>query len=319
MLDPRSLIRFEADATAEDLRPGPLVIAMGAFIDAGATARLLGEHLTTSSRARVLCSFDIDQLLDYRSRRPAMVFESNRFVSYEDPALVLYAMEDRDGTPYYLLVGPEPDYQWERMVEALRIVLDALRVTLVVSAHGIPMAVPHTGRDHRSSTDPTLIGNAESPFGTVQVPASFSSLLELRLGEVGRDAVGYAVLVPHYLAQSEFAEGALTALNAIVDVSGLNLPNDELVDAAGLNRAQIAEEVAGNEEVSHVISALERQYDAFVEGRSGPACSRPGHQPPSGRRHKARVRVRAASTAGPDRRPAVGAAGGSVLGPTSAR
>lgn len=141
MLDPRSLIRFEADATAEDLRPGPLVIAMGAFIDAGATARLLGEHLTTSSRARVLCSFDIDQLLDYRSRRPAMVFESNRFVSYDDPALVLYAMEDRDGTPYYLLVGPEPDYQWERMVEALRIVLDALRVTLVVSAHGIPMAV----------------------------------------------------------------------------------------------------------------------------------------------------------------------------------
>ena len=273
MLDPRSLIRFEADATAEDLRPGPLVIAMGAFIDAGATARLLGEHLTTSSRARVLCSFDIDQLLDYRSRRPAMVFESNRFVSYDDPALVLYAMEDRDGTPYYLLVGPEPDYQWERMVEALRIVLDALRVTLVGSAHGIPMAVPHTRPVGITAhaTDPTLIGNAESPFGTVQVPASFSSLLELRLGEVGRDAVGYAVHVPHYLAQSEFAEGALTALNAIVDVTGLNLPNDELVDAAGLNRAQIAEEVAGNEEVSHVISALERQYDAFVEGKERPS------------------------------------------------
>lgn len=273
MLDPRSLIRFEADATAEDLRPGPLVIAMGAFIDAGATARLLGEHLTTSSRARVLCSFDIDQLLDYRSRRPAMVFEANRFVSYDDPALVLYAMEDRDGTPYYLLVGPEPDYQWERMVEALRIVLDALRVTLVVSAHGIPMAVPHTRPVGITAhaTDPTLIGNAESPFGTVQVPASFSSLLELRLGEAGRDAVGYAVHVPHYLAQAEFAEGALTALNAIVDVTGLNLPNDELVDTAGLNRAQIAEEVAGNEEVSHVISALERQYDAFVEGKERPS------------------------------------------------
>ena len=273
MLDPRSLIRFEADATAEDLRPGPLVIAMGAFIDAGATARLLGEHLTTSSRARVLCSFDIDQLLDYRSRRPAMVFEANRFVSYDDPALVLYAMEDRDGAPYYLLVGPEPDYQWERMVEALRIVLDALRVTLVVSAHGIPMAVPHTRPVGITAhaTDPTLIGNAESPFGTVQVPASFSSLLELRLGEAGRDAVGYAVHVPHYLAQAEFAEGALTALNAIVDVTGLNLPNDELVDTAGLNRAQIAEEVAGNEEVSHVISALERQYDAFVEGKERPS------------------------------------------------
>ena len=273
MLDPRALIRFEADATAQDLRPGPLVIAMGAFIDAGATTRLLGEHLTTSSPARVLCSFDIDQLLDYRGRRPTMVFESNQFVSYDDPSLVLYAMEDREGEPYYLLVGPEPDYQWERMVAALRFVIDALKVTLVVSAHGIPMAVPHTRPVGVTAhaTNPALIGNAESPFGTVQVPASFASLLELRLGEHGKDAIGYAIHVPHYLAQSEFAEGALTALNAIVDATGLNLPNDELVEAAGLNRAQIAQEVENNEEVSHVISALERQYDAFVEGKERPS------------------------------------------------
>lgn len=272
MLDPRSLIRFEADATAQDLRPGPLVITMGAFIDAGATARLLGEHLTTSSPARVLCSFDIDQLVDYRSRRPAMVFETNKFVSYDDPALLLYAVEDRDGTPYYLLVGPEPDYQWERMVEALRFVIDALQVTIVVSAHGIPMAVPHTRPVGITAhaTDPQLIGNAESPFGTVQVPGSFASLLELRLGEQGRDAVGYAVHVPHYLAQNQFAEGALTALNAIVDTTGLNLPNDELVEAAGLNRAQIAAEVEGNEEVAHVITQLERQYDAYLESKGLP-------------------------------------------------
>ena len=273
MLDPRALIRFEADATAQDLRPGPLVITMGAFIDAGATARLLGDHLTTSSPARVLCTVDIDQLLDYRGRRPPMVFESNRFVSYEDPALVLYAMEDRDGSPYYLLVGPEPDYQWERMVEALRFVLKALNITLVVSAHGIPMAVPHTRPVGITAhaTDPALIADAESPFGTVQVPASFASLLELRLGEQGRDAIGYAVHVPHYLAQAEFAEGALTALNAIVDATGLNLPNDELVEKSGINRAQIAQEVAGNEEVAHVIGALERQYDAFVEGKERPS------------------------------------------------
>lgn len=207
MLDPRALIRFEADVSAADLRPGPLVITMGSFIDAGGTARLLGEHLTTSSPARVLCSFDVDQLIDYRGRRPAMVFDTNRFISYEDPALVLYAMTDRDDSPYYLLVGPEPDYQWERVIEALRFVIEAAHVSLVVSAHGIPMAVPHTRPVGVTAhaTDAQLIGNAESPFGTVQVPASFTSLLELRLGEQGRDAIGYAIHVPHYLAQSEFA------------------------------------------------------------------------------------------------------------------
>ena len=150
MLDPRALLRFEADATLQDLRPGPLVIAMGAFIDAGGTARILGEHLVASSPARVLCTFDIDQLLDYRGRRPPMVFESNRWASYDDPALVVYAMEDRDGSPYYLLVGPEPDFQWERTIEALRVLYDSIDPAVVIRvldvhqpAKATPLAVSH--------------------------------------------------------------------------------------------------------------------------------------------------------------------------------
>jgi hypothetical protein len=105
----------------------------------------------------------------------------------------------------------------------------------------------------------------------VQVPGSISALLELRIGEGGGKAMGFAVHVPHYLASTEWAEGALAALGAITDATGLNLPNDELVERARVNQQAIAAEVENSDEARQVISALERQYDAFVDGSERPS------------------------------------------------
>ena len=121
------------------------------------------------------------------------------------------------------------------------------------------------------ATDPSLIGDSASPFGRVQVPGSIGALLELRLGEAGHQAVGFAVHVPHYLAGSEWPEGALAALNAVVDVTGLNLPNDDLVTRARANQQAIASEVNGNDEARAVVTALEQQYDAYLEGQQRPS------------------------------------------------
>ncbi len=273
MLNPSELYHFETDADPLELRASVLVVALGGFMDAGHTQRLLTDHLLATGESTVVAAFDTDQLIDYRSRRPSMVFDTNRWLSYDDPCLALHRLQDRDGTPYFLLSGPEPDFQWERMAEAVRELVVRLGVTLVVSAHGIPMAVPHTRPIGLTShaTDPRLIASQDNPFGRIEVPGSMSSLLELRLGESGHDAIGFAVHVPHYLAQAEFADGAVTALSALVGATGLNITMDDLVAQAGLNRAEIAREIEGSDEVSQVIAALERQYDTFSEGRQKPS------------------------------------------------
>ncbi|RMB57486.1 proteasome assembly chaperone family protein [Tessaracoccus antarcticus] len=272
MQNPSDLYRFETHADLNESRPGVLVVALGAFVDAGGIQRMLSDHLVETGNPELVASFDIDQLLDYRSRRPTMVFDTNRWAEYENPSMLLQRLTDRDGHSYYLLTGPEPDFQWERVVAAVRELVVALRVTLVVTAHGIPMGVPHTRPVGMTAhaTDATLIGEVHSPFGRVQVPGSIGALLELRLGEAGHPSVGFAVHVPHYLAGTEFAEGSLAALNAIVDVTGLNLPNDALVARAGVNQRAIASELEGNDEVRAVVTALEQQYDAFLEGQEHP-------------------------------------------------
>ncbi|MGL5862976.1 MAG: PAC2 family protein [Phycicoccus sp.] len=273
MLNPSDLYRVETDAGLGAPRPGVLVVALGGFVDAGQVQSLLSAHLLETGEPEVVASFDVDQLLDYRGRRPAMVFDANRWVEYDDPAMLLPRLTDRDGRTWYLLTGPEPDYQWERLVESVRELVVRLGVTLVVTTHGIPMAVPHTRPVGMTAhaTDPVLVADARSPFGRVQVPASFGALLELRLGESGHQALGFAVHVPHYLASSEWAEGALAALNAVTDATGLNLPNDDLVVRARTGQHAIAAEVAQSDEAASVIRALEQQYDSIVEGQQRPS------------------------------------------------
>jgi hypothetical protein len=274
--DPTDLFRFETDTAPDgapssiaDLRASVLVVALGGFIDAGNTQKLVSEHLLATHESRVIASFDVDQVLDYRGRRPVMTFDRDHWSSYDDPSLLLHRVLDKEGTPFLLLVGPEPDYQWARMVEATTTLVGALGVDLTVNLHGIPMAVPHTRPLGVTAhgTSPRLVTANDHAFGTVQVPGSFSSLLEYRLGEAGRDAIGFAVHVPHYLGQTEFADAALLGLERISAATGLSLDLTALAATAGLNRAEIARQMQESDEITAVVHALEQQYDTFVEGR----------------------------------------------------
>lgn len=268
MQDPRELYQLETDTHASALGAHTMVVSLGGLIDAGNTQQLLTAHLLGTLEHTVVASFDIDQLLDYRGRRPVMTFDRDRFTEYADPSLLLYRMTDAEGTPFYLLAGPEPDYQWERMIEAIRQLIRRLGVQLVVSAQGIPMGVPHTrpvGMT-RFASKPSLIPDNEALFGSVQVPSSLDSLMHLRLGESGVDTVGFAIHVPHYLAQMDFGDAAVEALNAITGLTGLDIPVQELAALAGLHRAEIGRQVDENEEVGDVVHGLEEQYDAFTEG-----------------------------------------------------
>ena len=272
MQDPSELYSFETDTPLGDLRASVLLVSFGGFVDAGQTQRLLTDHVLAALPHTLVASFDVDQLMDYRGRRPAMTFVSDRWSSYADPTLLLYRVTDADGVPFLVLYGPEPDYQWERVIEAVRQLDRMLDVTLTVSIHSIPMAVPHTRPIGRTAhaTAPQLIGDHESLFGTVQVPGSITALLELRLGESGQDSLGFAIHVPHYLAQAQFGDAAVLGLESFVATTGLNIPAEDLVATAGLNRAEIVQEIAGSEEVSQVVEALERQYDAYIQGREKP-------------------------------------------------
>jgi hypothetical protein len=218
MLDPRQLYTLNEDVVAKLKEHRPVLVhQLDGFVDAGQAGRLFSAHLLEQLDHEVLATFDHDQLHDYRSRRPAMVFDTNQWKSYADLHLRLYRMVDEQGEVFLLLNGPEPDVQWERMAAALLGLIEELGVRLTVSVHGIPMAVPHTRPITLTahSTDTDLVRGYRSWIDRVEVPASFTGLLEFRLGQLERKAMGFAAHVPHYLAQATFPEATLTLTRSL--------------------------------------------------------------------------------------------------------
>ncbi|WNM23363.1 proteasome assembly chaperone family protein [Demequina capsici] len=246
-----------------------LMHSLRGFIDAGRTGRLVAEHLVEEGDPVRIATFDIDELLDYRSRRPEMTFSVNEWTSYDEPYLALDMVRDAEDHPFLLLHGFEPDIRWEAYIRAVRDMVQRLGVGLVMGTHGIPMAVPHTRplnvTVHGTSQD--LLPDQPSMFGTVAVPASAQNLLEYRFGQWDIDAVNVAVHVPHYLAQSSYPQAAQRALKGLEDLSGLALDPDALDAEAERASEEIARQLAESEEVQALVTALEEQYDAFQESR----------------------------------------------------
>jgi hypothetical protein len=276
VLDPAELYRLEPDAPTP---PEPvLVMVLDGFVDAGAAARLATDSLLASGPGQRVARFDVDQLVDYRSRRPPLRFETDRWTSYSAPELDVVALTDTGGTGYLLLSGPEPDTQWERFAAAVEQLVAHFGVRLVVNMTGIPMAVPHTRpigvTVHGTSSD--LTEGHEALFANAEVPGSAVALTEYRLGEAGHAAMGFAVHVPHYLARAEYPQAARVLVDHLAVATGLYLSTEALTAAAERADREIAEQVAGSEEVAQVVAALERQYDTVVPGgaeRSGASLS----------------------------------------------
>ncbi|MCB1291590.1 PAC2 family protein [Mycolicibacterium sp.] len=269
---------------ASDGRGPVLIHALEGFSDAGHAIRLAAEHLKNSLDTELVASFAIDDLLDYRSRRPIMTFKTDHFTHYQEPELNLYALRDSVGTPFLLLAGLEPDLQWERFITAVRLLSERLGVRRTIGLGAIPMAVPHTRPVTLTahSNNRELIAGHQPWVGEVQVPSSVSNLLEFRMAQHGHEAVGFTVHIPHYLAQTDYPAAAEALLDNVAESASLQFPMQSLSEAAAVVRGKIDEQVEASEEVAGVVSALERQYDAFVAAQENRSLLARDEDLPSG-------------------------------------
>ncbi|BBY29477.1 proteasome assembly chaperone family protein [Mycolicibacterium sediminis] len=264
---------------------GPVLIhALEGFSDAGHAIKLAATHLKNTLDTELVASFAIDELLDYRSRRPLMTFKTDHFTHYDTPELNLYALHDSVGTPFLLLAGLEPDLRWERFITAVRLLSERLGVRRVIGLGTIPMAVPHTRPVSMTAhaTDKSLIVDHEPWVGEVQVPGSVSNLLEYRMSQHGHEAMGFTVHVPHYLAQTDYPPAAEALLAEVSRAGALQLPLAALSEAGAEVHTKIGEQVESSEEVAQVVAALERQYDAFVAAQENRSLLARDEDLPSG-------------------------------------
>lgn len=245
-----------------------LIVAMQGLSDAGGLISQLEDYIWEHTEPQEVIRFNADLLLDYRARRPVITFDEDHLVDYSPDELVLALARDELGAPFLVLTGYEPDYRWEAFIDAVLLLVHEFEVSVTVWAHALPMPVPHTRpiRMTVSGSREELIAAHSVWKPTTRLSASAGHVLEYRLHSLGEEVVGFAHLVPHYLANTEYPDVLLTALNAIMEATGLMLPTDPVRKAAEAFRERVEAQISENEESIEMVRTLEQRYDEYMAG-----------------------------------------------------
>ena len=251
----------------------PLVAGLTGFADAGGVVTQVNRYLLDALESERVGTFDNDQLMDYRARRPVFQFEETHLTSYDPPRLSLDLVHDDVGSPFLFLSGYEPDFLWEKMSRTVLSLITSLEVSSSSWVHAIPMPVPHT-----RSLGVTVSGNREEITDalsvwrpTTGVPGTLMHLIEYRLQEAEHPTAGFVVLVPHYLADTEFPDAAITALQSVTKATGLIFPTDSLRESGREFLTGISKQVDDNSELERLIESLEKRHDSYMEDNAVPS------------------------------------------------
>lgn len=282
MRDPGDL--YDLNAALTEVPEGlNLVAGLTGFADAGSGVTQLGTYLLGTLDNEVVATFDADILLDYRARRPIIYFDQDHLTDYQPATLKLYLAYDELRQPFLLLTGFEPDFQWEGFTQAVLGLIDRLKVKAVTWVHSIPMPVPHT-----RPIGVTVSGNRTELIDSMsiwkphtQVPANALHLLEFRLQQLSYPIAGFILLVPHYLADTEYPAAAIAALDSISAATGLIFPTDRLREEDREFVANIDEQVDSNAELGKLVGTLEERHDSYMEDNQlrSPLTDRDGELP----------------------------------------
>jgi len=244
-----------------------LIAGLTGFTDAGSAVTQLSDHLLETLDAREVLRFDTDALLDYRARRPVMFFDQTHLTDYKPATLSLYLVEDELGQPFLLLTGFEPDFQWERFTAAVLGIVERYGVKDTTWVHAVPVPTPHT-----RPLGVTVSGNRDELIEAfsiwrprTQVPGNALHLLEYRLQQLGHPTAGFVLLVPHYLAETEYPAAAIGALESISAATGLIFPTDSLREQQRAFVAKVEDQVKGNQELQRLVRTLEERHDSYMK------------------------------------------------------
>ena len=268
-----------------DVTPTRPVLVMGleGWVDAGLSGGNALSALLGSMRTEPIVTFDADQLVDHRSRRPAQRIVNGVLETVTFSEIQLRYGTDASGNDVLLLVGPEPDYKWKAFRDELVSVCVDLGVRLAVGLGGFPSPMPHTRptRIIATAIDQVMANEVGFIPGVREVPAGIHAALLKGFEDHAIPALSLWAMVPHYVSGMPYPEASVSLLEQLARLGGVVVDLTELRGAAEVTRNRIDSLIAQNPEHIAMVEGLERQYEAELTDASGGGLSSDagGHPP----------------------------------------
>ncbi len=256
-----SLARRELDVTLD--RP-LLVMGLEGWVDAGLAGGNAIAALLGSTRTEPIFTFDADQLVDQRSRRPTQKIVDGVLESVTWPEIQLRYGSDSAGNDILLLVGPEPDYRWREFTKELVRVSGELGVRMAIGLGGFPAPMPHTRptRIIATAIDQVIANDVGFIPGVREVPAGIHASLLKGFEDGGIQALSLWAMVPHYVSGMPYPQASVRLLDQLSRLGGLSVDVTELRAAAEVTRDRIDGLIAQNPEHVAMVAGLEQQHDS---------------------------------------------------------
>lgn len=244
-----------------------LVVGLDGWIDAGYAGQQAINALVEAVPYDVVATFDSDNLIDNRSRRPLLRLVNGVLAEMVWPEIRLVLSHQASSERHILvLIGPEPDYHWRAFVAETVDLATRLGVEMVIGLGAFPAPVPHTRpvRLAATATSQELAGRIGFVPAALEVPAGAQAALQMAFGEAGIPAVGIWARVPHYAAGTPYPDAALALLDELAQLTGMPIATTSLRENGEIAREQIQAMIENSAEHMAMVRQLEEQHDAEV-------------------------------------------------------
>ncbi len=260
-----------------DFKDGPpelerpfLVMHLTGWTDSGVAGQTAMGFLEARWNTRTIGSFDSDELIDYRARRPLIRLASGTIeaVSWSDVELSLGTTVNglRDAL---MLTGPEPDFRWHAFADRVAELCRQLGVTEVFGLGAFPAPSLHTDPVAVVSTsaDPDLAGRLETVPAIVELAAGIQSVLEERLHKAGIPATGLWARVPPYLTGGSHPPAALALIRTIERLAGVTVDATELEAATKEHIEQVEQAIRERPQIAEFVEQIRSMVEQGNEQR----------------------------------------------------
>lgn len=268
MSSQRDLIEFKGERP--ELERPFLVVHLSGWTDSGVAGQTAMGFLQARWNARTIASFDTDELLDYRARRPVvrLAMGTIEAVTWSEIELSLGTTVDglRDAL---LLSGPEPDFRWHAFADRVALLCQELGVTEVFGLGAFPAPSLHTDPVAVVSTsaDPELASQLERVPAIVELAASIQSVLEERLKQVGVAATGLWARVPPYLAGGSHPPAALALIRTLERLAGVAVDVTELEAATKEHVEQVEQAIRERPQIAEFVEQIRNMVEQGADQR----------------------------------------------------
>ena len=241
-----------------------LVVMLQGWIDASSAAHAAMTQLVDACGATTLVTFNADEYLDFRARRPTMELREGINTRLDWPSTDIMLGHDINGKDVLLLTGHEPDTKWNHFAASVGQLATQLGVRKMIGLGAYPFATPHTRAVNISCTSPSSDAIAALPYvrSSVDVPAGIEAVLEHVLAGRGIPSIGIWAQVPHYATTMPYPAATVALLSAVCDTGGISLDISAARADATSHRERLDTLVSANPDHAQLLSQLESAYDA---------------------------------------------------------